>query len=323
MVDQKNMYQDKPKESQGLAPESKVTAEPRKPVYHKAFGTESTACGIPYAKWFDRNFADYVTDNPEGVTCEDCEAAMIDDLVDNALPNTNEKPETVDVEIKPLKQGEHLFVTPVVDYTKLNIEQRLHAIQGKVEDMKKEGWNDFSKYQYLTAAQVVSKIKELMDEYRVIFTYSAELLRFEEVGKSQKGAVVRLTYAFVNIDNSKDMVKGTFDSFAGDTGDKQVFKAVTGGIKYIYTGTFNIANEDDPEKDKSGNKKVAPAVQNAEQIVGQIKVALNKLQPNMTTETEALALFRAKTGLNWKTFKGVTLEMAKRGQAALLSNMKK
>lgn len=205
----------------------------------------------------------------------------------------------------------------------LDLLHRLHAIQKECEDMKKEGWNDHAHYQYLTASQVVSKIKELMDKHGVLFTYSAELLKFEDVGKTQKGVVVKIDYKFWNIDDEKDFLCGRFDSLAGDSGDKQVFKAVTGGIKYIYTGTFNIANEDDPEKDGEGKKKVVQIVQNADAVVGQIKQLLNKIKPGMTSELEALTLFREKTGLTWRTFKNVTLAQAKAGQMALLSNMAK
>lgn len=196
--------------------------------------------------------------------------------------------------------------------------RRLHAIQGEVEDMKKEGWNDFSKYQYLTASQVVSRIKELMDKHGVLFAYSTELLRFEEVGKSQKAAIVKIDYTFFNADDEKDVLKGRFDSLAGDTGDKQVFKAVTGGIKYIFTGTFCIANEDDPEKDKQGNKREKPKA--AQTNIHKLKAKLVEL--GARNDTQALELLEKFSGLKWQNFT-VTETQASIALASILSKTTK
>ena len=40
-----------------------------------------------------------------------------------------------------------------------------------------------------------------------------------------------------------------------DTGDKWVYKAITGAVKYIFMKTFQISTGDDPEKDEVKERK--------------------------------------------------------------------
>lgn len=136
----------------------------------------------------------------------------------------------------------------------LKIYKKLHAIQGKVEKMEKDGYNDFSKYNYLTETQVTVKMKKLLDEEGVLFMPNWIVEKTEMIG-AQFGVIVRIDYKFIDID-SGESVDGYAQGIGADKGDKGIYKAITGGIKYIYMKTFNIPTGDDPEDAKS-EKEVA------------------------------------------------------------------
>ena len=70
-----------------------------------------------------------------------------------------------------------------------------------------------------------------------------------------------VTYKFVDIESGESI--GDFACGQGaDKGDKGVYKAITGAIKYVYMKTFNIPTGDDPEKnDRKPEKKASTPTQ--------------------------------------------------------------
>lgn len=140
--------------------------------------------------------------------------------------------------------------------------------------MPKEGYNDFNKYNYLMEAQVTTKIKELFDKYGVIFHYQSEITDVKEYqsmnGGTQFLVTVKIPYAFYDVESGEK-----FDGIAygqgADKGDKGIYKAITGAIKYIYMKTFNIPTGDDAEKEspelKTTTKPIkTPSVNNANTV---------------------------------------------------------
>jgi len=140
-----------------------------------------------------------------------------------------------------------------------NILTKLSKIQKEIEVMPKEGFNDFNKYNYLMEAQVTTKIKELFDKHGLLFHYQSEITDTKDYqglkGDTQFLTTVKITYAFIDIETSEKL-EGIACGQGADKGDKGVYKAITGAIKYIYMKTFNIPTGDDAEKDSPELKKV-------------------------------------------------------------------
>jgi hypothetical protein len=132
------------------------------------------------------------------------------------------------------------------------IYEKLLEVQKEINVMPKKGRNDFNHYNYLMEAQVTCKIKELFDKYGIFFRYNSELIETREYtgakGDTQFMVTVKIGYAFVDA-STKEEVKGVGYGQGMDKGDKGIYKAITGAIKYIYMKTFNIPTGDDAEKD--------------------------------------------------------------------------
>lgn len=139
-----------------------------------------------------------------------------------------------------------------------NILRKLHNIQKDIERMEKDGTNSFQNYKYLSEAQITYQMKPLLDKQEVIFNYSAEeksLVPYETAkgGKSFL-TTVKVTYQFFDV-VSGESLGGTVDGQGSDSGDKGIYKAITGAIKYIYMKNFNIPTGDDPENEKVDKMK--------------------------------------------------------------------
>jgi hypothetical protein len=135
---------------------------------------------------------------------------------------------------------------------KERISPKLLKIQKEVKALSKDGTNEFHKYNYLMEAQVTSLMKELLDKNGVIFQYGSRITDMKPAGK-QILVNVEVEYRFIDAE-SGEWLGGVAAGSGADTGDKGVYKAITGAIKYIYMKTFNIPTGDDPENDKQSNK---------------------------------------------------------------------
>lgn len=130
-----------------------------------------------------------------------------------------------------------------------NILKKLHSIQKDIGTMKKDGFNDHSKYNYLSETQVTALMKDLFDKHGVIFGYSSKITSKERTPSEKQVTVdVEVSYSFIDTETG-EMLHGTAVGQGSDQTDKGVYKAITGAIKYIYMKTFNIPTGDDPERD--------------------------------------------------------------------------
>lgn len=142
-----------------------------------------------------------------------------------------------------------------------NILKKLLAISKEVETMPKDGHNDFQNYNYLSETQVSLKMRELLNKHGVVFLHSTKQLDLKE-WKNAKDAqkfltVIEINYQFIDVE-SAEILQGTEIGHGEDSGDKGVYKAITGAIKYIFMKTFLIPTGDDPENDKKQLKKSTP-----------------------------------------------------------------
>lgn len=142
-----------------------------------------------------------------------------------------------------------------------NIYQRISAISADVGSVSKDGHNAFSNYDYVRAADVVNKVREACVKHGVVIvphalSYTRELNQSQE-GKTKEIVGINMAYHIVNIDNPEDSLTIPLYGMASDTGDKAIWKAYTGALKYFLTGTFQIGTDDDPENDSKDQKAQA------------------------------------------------------------------
>jgi len=140
-----------------------------------------------------------------------------------------------------------------------NISLKLVKIMSQCRYVQKQGTNDYHKYRYATASDVIEKVNTALVEQNVAVFAKPELIELQEVlnakGNTEKLATVRTTLTFVDGDS------GEFVDFAGlgsgqDIGDKAVMKAQTASLKYAYMMTLTIATGDDPEADSGVDERM-------------------------------------------------------------------
>ena len=132
------------------------------------------------------------------------------------------------------------------------ITAKLVKVMEEVSHVQKNGTNEFHKYQYATAADVLEKVNEALVKNKICSIAKADLISLEHVANA-KGNQEHLATVQMNI-RLIDSESGEYLNIAGlgngqDSGDKAVMKAETASIKYAYMMAFNISTGDDPEAD--------------------------------------------------------------------------
>lgn len=134
---------------------------------------------------------------------------------------------------------------------------KMLKIMAEVGYVQKEGTNAFHNYKYAKEADVVEKVRAALINHGV-FAFGSAVNKGMQQYQNQKGVtqfLVSVDYkmTFVDVD-SGEQYEATFPGDGADTGDKGVYKAITGGEKYALLKTFLISTGDDPEKEEPAPK---------------------------------------------------------------------
>lgn len=142
---------------------------------------------------------------------------------------------------------------------KKTIYSKLVEVRKEIWGMEKSGFNDMQKYKYFSDDQIAEKFRSLFNKFWIAFEYSSKITGNREISSTKAWTKqfvtdVEVEYKFV------DMETGDFVAWFAcwswnDTGDKWVYKAITGAVKYIYMKTFQISTGDDPENDEVKERK--------------------------------------------------------------------
>lgn len=127
---------------------------------------------------------------------------------------------------------------------------KILAVQKSLQPLEKSGKNDYQRYAYSTAGDVLLPVQKACNEQGLIAI--ADVIESHiEPGKAS--ATVRLTVADSETGES---VSITAPGYAEDwsykenrpTGDKAIYKAITGATKYAVRSFFCLPSEDEPER---------------------------------------------------------------------------
>lgn len=133
--------------------------------------------------------------------------------------------------------------------TRKHIKAKLMAIQKDIPTLVKSGKNESQGYKFLSDAQLIETLNPLFEKHGVVASFSHQVMG-EKPTPSQKQTLttVSVAYEFFDLD-SGESDQGVVVGQGTDTGDKGVYKAITGAIKYLYVKQFMIATGDDAEYD--------------------------------------------------------------------------
>ena len=125
----------------------------------------------------------------------------------------------------------------------------------------KNGSNDFHKYKYATASDVLEKVNASLTKHGIASVVTPALLSVQEVttakGNTERLATVEVTVTLIDSESGESFaIKGL--GSGQDAGDKSLAKAQTMALKYCYLASLAIATGDDPEADQRTDEVMQP-----------------------------------------------------------------
>lgn len=151
------------------------------------------------------------------------------------------------------------------DWLKFNamLQQKKSNVRETLKEkgvLQRKGKNDFDKYRYFSEAQYKELFTALLADEGLELSVNVENIQmYEGTAKQPYGRIASIKYTLTDIDT------GFYESAVVpgdgmDKGDKGLYKAYTGSLKYYLANTFMVATGDDPEvPDKSIEKKITKA----------------------------------------------------------------
>ena len=140
------------------------------------------------------------------------------------------------------------------------IAKKLVQVMADCAYVQKNGTNDFHRYKYATAADVLEKVNASLVKHGLAVTAQAELIDLREVttakGNLERLATVRTTLTIVDSESGEAMISSGIGS-GQDPGDKASMKACTASLKYAWMMTLAMATGDDPEADAGVDQRMA------------------------------------------------------------------
>lgn len=136
--------------------------------------------------------------------------------------------------------------------------KKLAEVMKQVKYIEKKGFNKFNNYKYATESDVAEKVREVLAEQNVIMLPDV-IEHSTREHTNRKGnveyiATVKVKFTFIDGESGEEISIHSAGE-GQDTGDKAVYKAITGAQKYALMKAFMIPTGDDPEGDDEADKR--------------------------------------------------------------------
>ena len=141
----------------------------------------------------------------------------------------------------------------------MSLVQKLIQVYEEIDHIQKAGHNKNQNYDFVRAADLVRAVRKALlkvgvyAEVNLVTEKQYTIARAEKNGQAStpfNAADVRCTIVFHDGDTSDTLTASGLGS-GFDGGDKAVYKAQTGSIKYALRNAFLLPDEADPEADES------------------------------------------------------------------------
>ena len=132
-----------------------------------------------------------------------------------------------------------------------NVAKKISLVMADVEKLVKDANNSHQSYDYVSEANAVEKVRESWVEHGLIAIPFTEEIRHDRVadtqaGKAQYMATVSTIYQIIDSETG-EVLLARFSGQGIDSGDKGVYKAITGLNKYFLFKTFQLPTVDDKD----------------------------------------------------------------------------
>ena len=141
------------------------------------------------------------------------------------------------------------------------IAKKFVEVMRECSHVAKNGTNDFHKYKYATAADVLEKVNASLTKHGLASVVTPNLLSMQQVttakGNVEQLATVEVVITLIDSESGETLTLKGLGS-GQDSGDKSIAKAQTMAIKYAYLNSLAIATNDDPEADRHTDEVMQP-----------------------------------------------------------------
>lgn len=141
------------------------------------------------------------------------------------------------------------------------LAKKFVAVMQECSHVVKTGTNDFHRYKYATATDVLEKVNASLTKHGIASVVSPALLNIQEIttakGNTERLATVEVTVTLIDSESGESLTLKGLGS-GQDPSDKAVAKAQTMAIKYCYLNSLAIATNDDPEADRHTDEVMQP-----------------------------------------------------------------
>jgi hypothetical protein len=152
------------------------------------------------------------------------------------------------------------------------IYEKMLAVRAKVGNIPKSGFNNFSKYKYVTKDTLYDYFRAYFEEEKLLVLTSTEIIE-HKIGQTAKGestnrTMVQQKHIIINAEKSEEKIEVFSVGTGEDKGDKDIYQADTGAMKYFLIDNFFVSGGDsfpgDVEHDKKSEtvkkKEIAPNI---------------------------------------------------------------
>lgn len=129
--------------------------------------------------------------------------------------------------------------------------RKIGAIIKENVTVEKNGYNAFHKYKYSTESDITEVARKMFIKYNLAMSSTVENV---SPGPAADITRVHVKFTLVDLDTGEYEVRSYYGD-GQDKGDKGLYKAYTGAVKYFLAKTLMISTDDDPEKDEDETPK--------------------------------------------------------------------
>jgi hypothetical protein len=132
--------------------------------------------------------------------------------------------------------------------------ESLRDVAEAIPFIEKRGNNSAQKYNFVQSVDVVREVRAQLLEKGIIVIPGTVPGSLKHIGKDVTGgkgfvSTIDLRYRFVDVASGAEIVVEWTGAGADVGGDKGLYKAYTGGLKYALLSLFLLPTSDDPEHD--------------------------------------------------------------------------
>lgn len=138
---------------------------------------------------------------------------------------------------------------------------KLYEVAKAIPFVEKRGENDHHKYSFVQAVDVTREVRAQLLERKIIVipgTVAGSIRHLTDTGGKGFVTTVDLVYTFIDAETGEQVSFNWTGAGADVGGDKGLYKAYTGGLKYALLAMFLLPTTDDPEHDALTVADAAP-----------------------------------------------------------------